>query len=590
MRKDQAESAVALTRFFFSLPSVKVLMLIALAIPVFAYGTLYLESALLHGEQHVIALTPYVIALLFPTVLIILLTKGLSPSSPLKQVLALGILTEALFALGLVAQHTLQFFLGQIYGDAVLLLSAGLSAGITYTITRYLFGKKWASLAIVIAELALYAVFLSIAGVSTYSVLATALKFIISSVLFFLLLVLLFAVINAPMKKNLGVGTVETAAGFARLWLYDEGELEDYMREVATKVTVPISVVALSKGNEKVLLISPSIHFGPFADLGGSDLPAKLKQLAVKAEWDCGVFHGAATHDLDPVEDVSAKLFTAVTENIGKAKWKKARELKIYKGVYGKAKAWVLDLGSCGICFLSRAPAVTEDINMGLGMALCATAEKKLKKPIALCDAHDSDAKIVTSFEPGSKEGHEYLMAIQNLRAVAKDKAICGWAQGSAEEGDIGDAGITVLAFGKKPSAVIVLLDGNGIEWKFRKKLEEEIKKRFGAEVVIIATTDTHSVNKVKGVVNPVCYSPGLVEKILSLVEKAMEKRREISVANAKFFFEYLALGPMQSTEIVSTVNSIVAMIKILIPVLLLWGGLTLYFILLLIEKVLRTK
>ena len=61
---------------------------------------------------------------------------------------------------------------------------------------------------------------------------------------------------------------------------------------------------------------------------------------------------------------------------------------------------------------LSRAPKVTEDINFGLGLALISTAEKNTDTAMVV-DQHNAETGEITSFEPGSETGFNYLQAIE---------------------------------------------------------------------------------------------------------------------------------------------------------------------------------
>ena len=495
------------------------------------------------------------------------------------------IVAEAIFAFAIVCKHAVELFLPFIYGNIVLFVFGGISAGVVYLATRYIFGRRWVSLILAVVHLFFFSIFLWIAGIMPSSPRIILIKSLLSSSLFFLFLFALIAIINAPMKKNFGIATMDAASVFLRHWVYEDMDVVDYLKNIAAKVKVPVDFIVFHT-KRPVVFVIPSIHFGPFSELGASALPYELKKLFKKRGMDCVVFHGAATHDLDPANNISKRLFSKLFKQINNnAKIYYPNNVSFVSSQQGKAKANLLLFSGCGLCLLSRAPDVTEDINMAMGMVYSSLLEKMFNAQISICDAHNSDAEVVKTFEPGSDEAHEYLMAVKKLgqEKIKKDDFLFGFAESNAKFKALGGAGISVVVLGKKPSVVLVVLDANGIDNKLRCAIKRNVKETLGLEDVFVevVTTDTHSINKVRGVINTLEYDEKLVEEVLRLVKEANRHKEKVNVSAGRFFFSYHALGPLQSAELVSTVNSIMAMVKILVPVLLGWAVITLTYILL---------
>ncbi len=587
MREEQTSSAVRLTKYLITLPSLKVLLTVFLSIPFMLFLCLTTLNILAsHNLAQSYALSTYIIGFLFPSSLLLCILKLFFPNVPLRQCLALVIVTELIFAFAILGKHVVELFLPSIYGNAVLFVFGGISAGVMYLIARYVFGRRWISLIFAAVHLFLFSIFLWIAGIMPSSPHLILIKFLLSSALFFFFLFALIAIINAPMKKNFGIATMDAASVFLRHWVYEDMDVVDYLKNIATKVKVPVDFITFHTKKRPVVFVIPSIHFGPFSELGASALPYELKALFKKHGMDCVVLHGAATHDLDPANNISKVLFYELLKQISDTKPSSPTNISLASSQYGKAKANLVLFNGCGLCLLSRAPEVTEDINMAMGMVYSSLLEKMFNAQISICDAHNSGADVVKTFEPGSEEGHEYLMAVKKLgqEEIKKDDFLFGFAESSAKFKALGDAGISVVVFGKGPSVVLVIFDANGIENKLRTAIERKVRETLGLDedaLVEVVTTDTHSINKVRGVINALEYDKKLVEEVEKLVKEANEHKEKVKVSAGRFFFSYPALGPLQSAELISTVNSIMAMIKILIPVLLGWAILTLIYVLL---------
>jgi putative membrane protein len=231
---------------------------------------------------------------------------------------------------------------------------------------------------------------------------------------------------------------------------------------------------------------------------------------------------------------------------------------------------------------VSRAPYLTEDINFGLGLALMYQAEKNVRNAM-IVDQHNAETGDVTSFEPGSKVGFNYISAIEEaFKGEPPGKPLeLGIAMRQVESDVLGKAGIKVAVFSTNPEYVIVLMDSNGITPEFRDEIERQVKA-FGKSMkrsfeVGVFTTDTHQTNMVKGVLNPMKEEENLLSAIGEACKEAASDMQEATFFSDKRWFDINVLGAKQSIEVVSTVNSIVAVAKITLPLILI-GAILLLF------------
>ena len=94
----------------------------------------------------------------------------------------------------------------------------------------------------------------------------------------------------------------------------------------------------------------------------------------------------------------------------------------------------------------------------------------------------------------------------------------------------------------------------------------------WGPVLPAVYTTDTHKVNTVRGVVNPLEENEVILKQILFLVKHAREDMKDAQFYAEKRPIEIRALGAKQAIEIVSTVNSIVAISKVAAPIIIISG------------------
>ena len=101
------------------------------------------------------------------------------------------------------------------------------------------------------------------------------------------------------------------------------------------------------------------------------------------------------------------------------------------------------------------------------------------------------------------------------------------------------------------------------------KNIGKSLNRSF---TVGIFTTDTHQTNMVKGVLNPLKEETATLGVISSAVREAVSDMSEAKFFSDTKWFDIRVLGAKQSIEVISTVNSIVAVAKITLPLVFLGG------------------
>lgn len=586
-QKNPMEKAVGLTRYFLVLPRARAL---AAAIIVVAMG-FGMALAALTGQNFLEAGLTSFYVLAVPGFLSILAGKAMMMKVPIRRITAVALIGEFIYAATYLVAVSLPIF-GIPLGLEIVFLGSAFVFIIWYLIARIVFVLRWRSLIFAFLQLLLHAFFLVTNGLLPFEGTAESIiiKFYAASLVLLGALFLFFWIINAPMKRTFGIASTDAVSMFFGQWFYNAKDIEKAFRKVGEDVETYISVFLFRKERKEIAFVVPYVHFGPFGELGGSNfsyLIAKaLGDNGEKKEREVFVFHGLATHDMNPVSVSELKKITdRCKEIIVGAKLKEAKAAFV-EGKAGECRAECLRIGDAAFMGLTRAPETCEDFSLGMGIALTSEAEKRVRVA-ALADEHNSETGGISYVEPGTPFGFRYMEAVGKAsEGRGKERRLrVGSAEGSIESAMIGPAGIKVAVFDTEPKYVIILLDSNGITPKFREKIIGEVAGMFkrtgwGDAFPAVYTTDTHKVNTVKGVVNPLQEDDRITTRIKELVAAAY-----FDLGDAQFYGERAivgikALGAKQAIEIVSTVNAIVAVARIAAPLIIFGGVITaLWFI-----------
>jgi putative membrane protein len=570
--------AVALTDYFVSLPKSRYLVgamlvlgvLFGIGVSMERYSGLEL---LVNGSFQGLMI------LSFPAILSMLIIKLLIYRVPFKHIAATTLICELIYAI----TYSIGLFIFSFspsYSKFVFLIGAGAVFVIWYATAKLVFTLKWRSFLFAVIQLFFNLVFLLGSRIMDFGSgpVDAMLKFYLAALVFMIAMYLFFLIINAPMRRNFGFSSTDAFSMFAAQWLHQDQSLDEAFDSVGEVVKVPLALFAFErKNNERIFFVVPSIHFGPFGNLGGSEFSYLIaNKISEKYKAKSFVFHSAATHDLNPISSEElGSVMGALEDCLKGAKFSNSK-VSFISGKYEECFSENLLFDDSIFITLSRAPLVTEDINFGLGAMLASEAEKQVKTA-AIVDQHNAETGEVTSFEPGSIIGYNYLSSIQDAFSkprIHKKPLQVGISMAGVTSPFIGNAGIKVAVFSSEPNVALVLLDSNGIAPEYREKLIAEVKlvgERNGKVLhPIILTTDTHQINSVKGVLNPLTEDAAITKQVCVSVSEAMLDMSDAKFFSSKKWFEIKVLGAKQSIEIVSTVNSIVAVAKIAAPIVLI--------------------
>lgn len=422
-------------------------------------------------------------------------------------------------------------------------------------------------------------VFLSLTttNIGYFSILAFLVKAIIASAILVLAIYSFVLVVESPMRRNLGVGSLEFLSLFLSHITEDSPALEGLFEEIGEPIDTIIGVIAFKKGSKlKGLFLSPSVHPGPIGSIGGGNMPTIL---ARRFNTFTMVAHGPSTHDFNPVSTKEIeKMEKAIKGALDGMEYHESAS-RFYRLENDNAKIGVQFFGDGLLLLATMAPRGFDDIDFGVGLSLINLAKSRCNlKNVILVDCHNSFKGEASRVMPGNSEVFDLMDALEELkcpREMGTLKVGCASnsLDGLSKEDGVGQSGVKVLLVevdGQRTA--YILLDANNMVQGFREEILEGVKS-IGIHDGEVMTTDTHYVNTLSGGHNPIGKRKRnrILETIIECLESAVDDLEPVEVACATARVKNLnTLGPTNSTELVSTISSIVAVSRILAPIIFL--------------------
>ncbi|MBZ9571620.1 DUF2070 family protein [Methanobrevibacter sp. TMH8] len=405
-------------------------------------------------------------------------------------------------------------------------------------------------------------------------------KVIVANIIFLLAIYSFVAVIESPMRKNLGIGLLDLVSLFISHVGEGSGSLEKIFEDIGEPIDTLVGVISFKKKDEdelKSLFISPCVHPGPIGSIGGSNMPTIL---ANKFDNFTMVAHGPSTHDFNPV---SQKEINKVEDAVRNALNNIAYEDKASKFVRyseGNAKVAVQFFNDNLVMLSTFAPYGSDDIEFSVGLSMMSQSQKQCNIDNSIIvDCHNSFNEDKGRVLPGNPEVFQLLDTIDKIKCESQEDGLkVGCAGNSMEELDknngIGESGLKIMVIeAQNQRTAYVLLDSNNMEIGFREEIIGEVKndKKLAIDEVEIMTTDTHFVNTLSNGYNPVGVSerPKIIDYIKLTLKLAIEDLESVEVgASVERIKGLNTFGPNNSVELVSTISSIVAVSKIMAPII----------------------
>jgi len=320
--------------------------------------------------------------------------------------------------------------------------------------------------------------------------------------------------------------------------------LEKFFEKFAFPVDLRVRILWFSRaGKPPATVAMPTVHPGPFAALGASDLPRKL---AEKLGAEAGIVlvpHTPSDHDLDlPAEsevDRIAAASRAILRASGPALDSRASPLvSPYPGSLARAQL----IGDVALVLVTQAPAPTDDIAFSVADRIDRELGQAGRYRLALVDAHNSYIEGKGDITYGTPTAEKLVVdtnaAIEAAAAAARPGTIDvgvavrgSYSIGADGIGPQGMRALVIRAAGR--TSGYVLIDGNNLEVGFRDPIVHAFEKVV--DVAEVLTTDNHVVHEVDGGINPIGERrtlEALIEDAVGVLEAATS-----DLAPAQSFF-----------------------------------------------------
>ena len=403
------------------------------------------------------------------------------------------------------------------------------------------------------------------------------LKALIAGLIFVLAIYAFITIIASPFKKNLGIGVLDLLSLFIAHMNEGSNSLEGLFENMSEAIDTVVTFVSFkNEKGIKALFISPSVHPGPLGDLGGSNMPTIL---ANKFDHFTMVAHGPSTHDFNPiaVSEID-KIETAVKKGLNKVEYKpSASEFVRYNSQTANIGVQFFNDGM--VILSTFEPEGSDDIEFGVGLTMMAQSRSKCDvKDSIIVDCHNSFAPESGEVLPGNSEVFYLIDVIDKIETNQNKTSLkIGCWQTTMDTLDkqegIGESGLkTMIIEVNNQRTAYVLFDSNNMEVGFRQEIMEAVKDLEIDEIEVM-TTDTHTVNTISRGYNPVgiIKRPEIIEYVKKSIKEAIKDLEEVEVGTGTEKIENLnTFGPKNSTELISTISSVVAVSKIIAPVLLI--------------------
>ncbi len=408
-------------------------------------------------------------------------------------------------------------------------------------------------------------------------ILQITLKAIIAGIIFVLAIYAFITVIASPFKKNLGIGVLALLSLFIAHMNEGSNSLEGLFENMSEAIDTVVTFISFKTENGiKALFISPSVHPGPLGDLGGSNMPTIL---ANRFDHFTMVAHGPSTHDFNPIAvseiDKIEKTVKAGLENITYS----PDASKFVRYNSEKANIGVQFFNEGMVILSTFAPEAVDDIEFGVGLTMMAQSRNKCEvKDSIIVDCHNSFAPESGEVLPGNSEVFDLIDVIDKINPNQNKNSIkVGCWQDNMDDLDkqegIGESGIkTMVIEVDNQRTAYVLFDSNNMEIGFRQEIIDAVSD-LDIDEIEVMTTDTHTVNTISRGYNPigVAKRPEIIEYVRTSIVEAIKDLEKVEVGTGTKKIENLnTFGPNNSTELISTISSVVAVSKIIAPVLLI--------------------
>ncbi|MBR0473075.1 MAG: DUF2070 family protein [Methanosphaera sp.] len=422
----------------------------------------------------------------------------------------------------------------------------------------------------------------NLTAATTANIYSLYLKAIIGALVLAIAVYAFVSVIESPIKSNLGVGGLELLSLFIAQVTEGSIAMEEVFSEMGEDIDTIVSLISFkTKNGIKANFISPCIHPGPVGNIGGGNMPTILSN---QLEDFAIVAHGAATHDFNPVASKEVSKITDAINNVLPELTYTDKATEFQRVQFNDAKIGVQFFDEGAILLSTFAPNPGDDIDYGVGLSMIYQTKYMTNiKDVVLVDCHNCLNGNYERLLPGHNRVYQIEKAIDKITKPEMYPIKMGYAYNPLDEipikDGIGESGVKLMITEVNNQKMLyIVFDGNNMQTGFREKMFEAIKNKYPEiDMMETMTTDTHMVNTISGGGLTVGFKheEKLIQAILDLIPEALNDLEQVSVASSTARVNIKTLGPNNSTELVTTISSVVSVSKLLAPLVFIIAAIT---------------
>lgn len=321
--------------------------------------------------------------------------------------------------------------------------------------------------------------------------------------------------------------------------------LEEFFERFAIPADIRVTLLGFrTSAGMKATIALPTVHPGPFASLGSSDLPRRLGERLGPSAGVVLVPHTPCNHDLDlPTAAQFDRLASESQHLLGVLADGTARG-PVSPLVSGSERSFARAqiVGDAVLVVVTQAPEPTDDIELAVVDPVARALEKAGGPRVALIDAHNSYIEDQGDLSYGTpraeKLAHDIEASVERARFLAQRTPVRvgtsvrdGYSTVATGIGPHGIRSLVIDGAGRKTA--YVLIDGNNLVVGMRGLLLDALKPIVDDAEIL--TTDNHIVHEVDGGTNPVGErypSSALVADVRASVEAAVADLTEVKVTS----------------------------------------------------------
>lgn len=345
--------------------------------------------------------------------------------------------------------------------------------------------------------------------------------------------------LDRPSKKILEASGMNVISAMVGQWLFNvTNDVSVIGQGAGTKRDLNVDILALrGAGGYKGIFVNPDLHFGPFQGAGGSVAPFQMgRRIAEKYNAAPFVLHSPLDIQDNPISTSQVYALTnRIEKSIGEMRTFSRAYGNFALGESGECRSLNVSVGAVSLFFLTKAPAVTEDMSREVGMRLRGFAAGVAGKNPILVDAHNCRFESagqgeLAGIQAGSAYVRKYEKAISNSAIIGKAVRLrfgashmrIAYRLGNPR--DLGEGYTSVCVFGFDGRKLcIVYFDANNMLPAFRDRLLQHVKGKFGMRAEA-CTTDTHSINTISSSVESALGRYTNINDALPIVDSMIER------------------------------------------------------------------